>query len=266
MDRLARGGKCPDCAARHADAKKQARRQYESTLTAIAAGTNLLTDGQQTDLDQLIQQAGYSASELAKLRSSAFLKYAERMLADDILSAEEEESLAATAHFFGVTDIQAQYPSLLTRLIVARVNDGRLPVMPSPRLLTKAGEQVHAETEAQLLKEVAVREYRGGSQGVSLRIMKGVRYHVGASRGRMVQVGTQIVVEDQGYISVSSQRVVFVGQKTTLDVPLNRLVGLEMFSDGIRLNISNRKSAPLFRIPRVDVVGACLNAAVQRLN
>ena len=37
------------------------------------------------------------------------------------------------------------------------------------------------ETSAALMKEVAVREWRGASQGVSFRVAKGVRYRVGSS-------------------------------------------------------------------------------------
>ena len=60
--------------------------------------------------------------------------------------------------------------------------------------MAKKGEVVHFETAAGLTKEVTLREFRGGSQGVSFRIAKGVRYRVGSMRGHMVTVGTQIQI------------------------------------------------------------------------
>jgi len=80
--------------------------------------------------------------------------------------------------------MDALAPGLLDRLLVARVNDHRMPVIDEPQLLARPGEAVHLETMARLLKTVAVREYQGGSHGVSLRIMKGVSYRVGAMRER----------------------------------------------------------------------------------
>jgi hypothetical protein len=49
----------------------------------------------------------------------------------------------------------------MMRLVVAKVNDGRLDAVESPRLMTKKGEVVHLETEAALMKEVVLREWRG---------------------------------------------------------------------------------------------------------
>jgi hypothetical protein len=61
--------------------------------------------------------------------------------------------------------------------------------------MLKRGEVDHYETRAELLKEVALREYRGGYSGFSIPLGKtGIRYRTGGTRGRMVTVGTQIQV------------------------------------------------------------------------
>ena len=69
--------------------------------------------------------------------------------------------------------------------MVARLNNGRLGTVAAPRLI-EGGRDVHADTDAALMKEVAIREFRGGSSGGSFRIAKGVRYNVGAIRGKSV--------------------------------------------------------------------------------
>ena len=111
---------------------------------------------------------------------------------------------------------------------------------------------------------MAVREFRGGSQGVSFRVAKGVRYRVGAMRGHMVTVGTQMQVADTGVLSVTSQRAAFLGNRKTLDMPYSKLIGMELFSDGVRFSLSSRQTAPLIRVScNPDVLGALLNAAIQ---
>ena len=42
-------------------------------------------------------------------------------------------------------------------------------MLSEPKLITKKDEVVYLETLAALMKEVAIREWRGGSSGVSFR-------------------------------------------------------------------------------------------------
>jgi hypothetical protein len=114
------------------------------------------------------------------------------------------------------------------------------------------------------MKEVAVHEWRGGSQGVSFRVAKGVRYRVGATRGHLVTVGTELQIADQGILSITSKRVAYLGDRKTVDMPYTRLMGMNLYSDGIQFSLSNRQTAPLFRISMsTDVLGALINAAMQ---
>lgn len=135
-------------------------------------------------------------------------EYANKILDDDVLSEDEEKSFLEFATSLGVPTLN-KYPVILNRLTIARVNDGRLPVLGAgdAHIICKPGEVVHLEANASLLKEVAVREWRGS--GFSFPIAKGIRYRT--SRGHMQQVGTAITVADTGILSVTSTRVVFSG-------------------------------------------------------
>jgi hypothetical protein len=258
-------------------AKRRAARQAEAEAraTGTARYQELLgrvgTDDP-TTLRKALEEAepatGLRTKEIDKLKATAFLDYVEKVLADDILNEEEEAQFLSVASSLGVEqeDLQTEYKYELNRLVVARVNDGRLPEITEPHVLLKAGEVVHLETQAALMKEVAIREYRGGYQGMSFRIAKGVRYHVGGTRGKNVVVGTQLQVADAGVLAVTSNRVVFMGGKSTMEMPYAKLVNLNVFSDGIQFHVSNRKSAPLFKLESGDVIAAIVNAAVQRLN
>jgi hypothetical protein len=207
-----------------------------------------------------------SSNERGLLADAAFRRYAEMVLADDVLDEDEEAALVDLAAALGVDQdtLETRHRPILNRLVVARVNDGRLPILDAPRLMIKEGEVVHLETPAALLKEVAIREYRGGYGGVSFRIAKGVRYHTGGMRGRSVVVGSELQTADTGVLSISSRRAVFIGTSKTIEFAYARLVNIEVFTDGIRFHVSNRQSAPLFRVESGDVVAAVLNAAAQR--
>ncbi len=213
------------------------------------------------------EAAALQQGEAGRLQGSAFCTVAQRFLDDDILSEEEEHSLLELGGIFGITQqvFRSKYSDLFFRLVIARLNDGRLPEVTDPHIIAKKGEVVHAETEAALMKEVTLREYRGGYSGFSFRIAKGVRYHVGGARGRSVVTGTKLVADDVGLLSVTSRRSVFVGAKRTVDLPYPKLVNLGVFTDGIQFHMENRSTAPLFKVENGEVIAATINAAVQRL-
>jgi hypothetical protein len=160
--------------------------------------------------------------------------------------------------------LQTKHRDILYRLAIAWANDGRLSAIEQPKLLPKRGEAVHLEMLAALMKEVTLREFRGGSRGVSFRIAPGFRYRTGAFRGKSVVVGTQLQVADTGPLSATSTGLVFLGNPKTVEIPYTKLVGLEVFSDGLRVNASNRQNAPLFRLDNGEVVAATINAAMQQ--
>jgi hypothetical protein len=151
-------------------------------------------------------------------------------------------------------------------LLIASINGGVLPELPSHQLITKKGEVVHLEWPAELMKEVTLREFRAGYHGFSFPIGKtGIRYRVGGARGHSVVTGTQIQVADTGVLCISSQRAVFIGSRKTMEMPYSKLLNLTVFKDGIQFHMSSRQTAPLFKLENGEVAAAMVNASVQRL-
>jgi hypothetical protein len=200
-------------------------------------------------------------------RDRDFRAHVEQALADDILTQAEEDQVFEWARAQAITDQdwKKNFRDLLDRMLIASVNDGRLPDATSQAtIVLKAGESAHYVVVASLMKEVTLREFRGGSHGVSIPIVKGVRYRTGSFRGKSVVIGTQLQVADQGGLWLTSLRVVFAGQRKTLDLPYTKLANLNVFSDGISFNMTNRQTVPLFKVPNGQVIAAIVNAAAQR--
>lgn len=251
---------------RKTDAEKTSLAEYQSLLDAMVAGS--------VDLRQLPEQlrgtaeaAGLRDRKASKLQDQAFRALAQRMLRDDILTVAEEHELLDVADALGIeqSDFEGRFLDVAQHLMIARVNDGRLPVLDQHLLIGKSGEVVHMETSAALLKEVVHREYRGGGGGVSVPLGLGARFSTGGFRGKSVVVGTSLEAADSGTLSVTDRRVVFQGQKKTLECRYDKMVGMEAFSDGLRIGVSNRQTASLFRIPAGPVVAAMINGAMQKL-
>src|SRR4051812_2114750 len=84
-------------------------------------------------------------------------------------------------------------------------------------LMTKAGEHVYGVLDGAALIEPrrAPGHYVGGSHGVSFRVAKGMRYHVGAMRGTYLPGPESPTPIDVGRAVITDQRVTFAGTKAS---------------------------------------------------
>ena len=139
-----------------------------------------------------------------------------------------------------------------------------MPIESEPKLIVKPGETVYFELRASLMKEVIHREYRGSSSGVSFKVAPGVRYRTSGSRGRSVVVGTSLEPADDGVLSLTSSRVVFQGDRKTVESRLDRLTSVDVYDNGIRVSVSNRQTPSLYRVGDGTVAAAIVLAAAQR--
>jgi hypothetical protein len=113
-------------------------------------------------------------------------------------------------------------------------------------------------------------QWVGGSQGVSFKIAKGVRYRVGQTRGHVVPGEERPTVVDTGIGVVTNQRMMFVGGKRSTEWAYAKLLGFSLEMDGMAIfNVANRQKASGYAYPpevdhRVDAVVSAAIAAIQR--
>jgi hypothetical protein len=85
--------------------------------------------------------------------------------------------------------------------------------------------------------------YVGGYSGFSFRVAKGVRYHVGGTRGHYEAGAEQPTVIDTGTATITDQRVVFQGAKQTREWAFTKLLGYQHFDvpPWTAIQVSNRQ-------------------------
>ena len=253
---------CASCRNEIAQEAGTAATQYPEVLDAVAGGAASATALVPLELAMSAGGRDPAAAKAAYMSSRI-----QDALADEVLTQDEETALMKVAGLL-YTDTQAvaaAFSPYRAEIIIARVNDGRLPVVDGATLMLKKGEEVHLEEPATLIKEVIRREFQGGSRGVSFRVTKGVSYRVGSFRGHMVEVGRSLEDADTGDLHVTSQRVVYSGARKTLEVAYAKLVDMNVFTDGIQFHVSNRQNPSMFRVESGPMVAAVVNAAMQRL-
>jgi hypothetical protein len=231
----------------------------------IALASSVATDTAAVDrLPALAVRAGMTPAEQRRGNMAAVTGLVATALQDAYLSEDEETALDKTIALLDVTDAeQTELVRPYARdLMIARLNAGRLPTIESPEIFLKPREVAHIQVGAALLKQVVHRETRGGYSGWSFPIYKGIRYRVGSFAARSVVIGTSMEIADTGILCITSQRAVFKGMSQSVECLYAKLVGINVFDDGIQFHVANRKNATTLRVGDGHLVAAMVNAAI----
>jgi hypothetical protein len=87
-------------------------------------------------------------------------------------------------------------------------------------------------------------QYVGGSSGISIRVMKGIYYRVGAFKSTPVH-SEFLSVQDTGGFSITDRNVYFVGSNVAVKLPLKKIVSVQLHTDGIEILQSGVSKKPL---------------------
>ena len=125
------------------------------------------------------------------------------------------------------------------------ISSGPRPV--STNLVLKRAEVAVASVSATLSRYRTKTHYVGGSQGFSIPLGHGIRYRVSSFRGQPIQVESLATV-DQGNLVVTNQRLVFLGAKRDVSIPLAKLLQIEAFSNAVAIGREGKESRDIYLV------------------
>lgn len=141
--------------------------------------------------------------------------------------------------------------------ILREYQQGNLPIVESTTLMLERNEKCYLEYPATLNEEVKVR--KGGMGGFSFRIMKGVYYHTGRFKSEPTPEMREV---DKGNLYITSERVVFVGDKQSFGVPFKKVLGVKGYIDGFQIDWEGKKKPIVFSVDDVGLVLSILAGAI----
>lgn len=103
----------------------------------------------------------------------------------------------------------------------------------------------------------------GGSHGVSIRIAKGVRYHVGAFRGHPVMEESEVIA-DSGSVYVTNKRFIFAGGKEVTSIPVPKIADVHLDGAKIIVIVENRANPTVIGVTQ-PYWAPVIAAAAQRM-
>jgi hypothetical protein len=98
-------------------------------------------------------------------------------------------------------------------------------------------------TGVDFLEDKIRRQFVGGSSGVSVRIMKGLYYRVGAFKGESIS-RTERVHVDTGLLCATNKHIYFHGPRKSFRVPFTKIVSFTPYRDGIGIVKDSASAMP----------------------
>lgn len=142
----------------------------------------------------------------------------------------------------------AQYGGIDPEEIIAHVQAGSYPAVPAG-VITRKGEIVLFATAANLSEDRTTTKYVGGSAGYSVPLGHGFRFRVGSFHGQAIR-SERLTQIDQGTLIITTQRIIFTGNKSTITIPVAKVLHTVIYKNGIDVRAENRKQREVFLCPQ----------------
>jgi Chloroplast envelope transporter len=245
-----------------------AQRRYGELLSE-ALTDERLSDEEWDRLNRLAESTGLSKEVRATTHGEGVRRIYETTLhaavGDRRLSETEDRHLKELAQNLGVTTkYDAGTEALLQKFAYLwRIENGELPSITAPIALQK-GEVCHLATQT-AWHELRTRTVRVNYSGTTsrIRITKGLSFRVGSVTPQRV-TRDEITPIDSGTVYVTNKRIIFDGQKKNATIRYGALLGIEVFSDAIKLEKATGRSPYLLLSGDIEIAAAIISEALAR--
>ena len=213
----------------------------------VAAVADLHLDAKEiATLRAEVSQHQLTADEVREIGMHVLHDVAQRIKQDGIVTDGEVTLMQQIVQLAQVPS--NQLGDIMATLYVQRkmyeVSQGRLSPMQVAGVNLLASEQAYWSEPVTLIEERVVRrEMVGRNQGVSIRIMRGVSYRVGGSRGQSMPVYGDVPVAT-GDLILTNQRVIFKGDKKSIALQWQDVIGIDPYTNAITVH-SGKAKQPL---------------------
>ena len=209
----------------------------------------LSTENLQERADEFLKSTDLQFSEKSQLLNNLVISELEVMLDDHHLSADEEKRLEAfMSHFSSDLWDEGLMDKIFKAKLMRALMEGE--ELPEPDgdtsiILGRNERLIYVFDDVTFAQERSKTSFVGGSAGISFRVAKGVYLRTGAFKGQPV-VTSQIVTIDTGELVITDQNIYFRGDKKSFKIEFKKLINIEAYSDGIKIEKEGASFKPFF--------------------
>jgi hypothetical protein len=187
--------------------------------------------------------------EFRKLTSSGLSSMIDHAFRDHVLTEAENKRIVALCNVFAVTanDLGDAGQKLAKAQILRQLDEGQLPsnieIQGMPINLESGEVAIWLFNGVTYYTTRSRTHYVGGSHSVSIRLMKGVYYRVGAFRGEPVK--TQYLSEEgRGIFVIASKNIYFWSPQKALKIRPKKIISVQPYSDAIQIMRDGSNATP----------------------
>jgi hypothetical protein len=203
-------------------------------------------------IDEIAKTSFLQEEELAAASVKGWQTAVTKALEDDVLSIDEELSLANVKEQLGLDeqklDSDGSYLKLVKAAVIRDLLEGKIPQRvkidgPVPFNLLKNEQIIWLFKGVKYYEERTRTTYQGAYSGVSIRVMKGVYYRTGGFKGNPV-VTSSILHIDNGSLAVTEKNIYFAGTSKAFRIAYNKIVAFKPYNDGLGVQRDAQSAKP----------------------
>jgi len=228
-----------ECELAHSNALISIPNEISQSITSTSDFSNL------SNKVATIAKTGFvNQTELNELYTLGFDKAVETFLDDGIISNEEEDKISNYKKYFNldqnVLNKNGSFEKVAKGLILNDISQGKLPENRlnisgnSPFLLDKGETLIWIFQTVEFYEQRSKTTFEGKSQGISIKIAKGVYYRTGHFKGNPVTT-TQMTLIANGMFALTNKNIYFASTSKSFKIPYAKLISMTQYSDGIGL-------------------------------
>lgn len=226
-------------------------RQMTDTATETARGFRSLASLLPT-LQGLVPNNVQSAALVRQAQVNGFELAVKACITPDGVSAADEGSLLRYCQHVALKrdelDANGAFTRLMMGLTLRDISQGKIATRyqsgaPIPFNLGQNERLIWLFPDAAYYEEKIFREFEGGHQGVSIRVVSGVYYRTGRYRGRPVERQQRTLV-GRGQLGITDLSLYFSSAGKGLKIPFKKIVTFQHYEDGIGIQRDSQTALP----------------------
>lgn len=237
-----------DCESNYFDGKNKI---IENICTAITNNSDF--DNLENKIKEIAEKSYVKPDEIIDLYVKGFDKAVESFLDDSILTTEEEDKISKFETHYNfeqnVIDKNGSLQKVVKAAILREVLDGQIPENKLniqgnlPFLLQKNENVIWIFQNVDFYEQRTRTIYQGKTQGVSIRIAKGLYYRTGSFKGNPVKIEEMKYIS-RGIVALTNKQIYFASSAKNFKVPYNKIVTIDPYEDGVGLQKDGANTKP----------------------
>jgi hypothetical protein len=243
--------------------RTHARALYQHHLEdALADG--ILTEDEAERLASLREDKALSAEEVRMVALTIYRRALRSAMSDSRITLEEDATLQRLQQLLGLnpTDLKSDRDQLQRVHLLARIERGELPRVQTP-VPMDSGEICHWVVQARLAQRLTIPgPARPPLARVSFPVDAATPFHIAGDRDSL-HASDDIMPLDLGMLLITSRRTLFRGARRTAALPHLKLMRLELYADGMKLEWGDAGPGLFLLVDDAELTAAILLTAAR---